>query len=150
MRALFALGLVACHTPATFDGGEVVTLETSLWQMHQDGVLKTAEGRARFAGYFLPDALELSAGGIVDARKDILDDTSAGAYVMDHYRLGRFTVIALSPTAALVTYVAEMTYTMNGETQTHQYAESAVWLRRDGAWKQQFHQTTRLTEPGQR
>jgi len=115
------------------DLGELVRLETEVWQALVDG---DAEADARLLA---DDFVGVYPTGFAD-RSDHVDQIAAGPTV-ERYELSDTRMLTISESAVLLSYRAVYSPVGGAEQREAMYV-SSLWCRRDTRWINLFSQDT--------
>jgi hypothetical protein len=111
--------------------------EKALWEAIK------AKNADAFAGFLLPEALEVEPEGVFDKAASI---NMVTAFDATRFTLSDFRETMLDPEATLLTYMAAGP----DRGRTVEMRHATIWTRRAGQWKAIFHHGTYAQTPGPR
>lgn len=132
-------GNTSAQKPAeSISEADLMSREKKVWE-----AIKNKDWES-FGGYLTDDQIYVGSQGVMNKQASIesLKNSLKDVTVSDA-SLTDFKTLMLDKDAAIVTYMANMTGTMNGkELPPMPQRNSSVWVNRGGKWQVIFHQDT--------
>ena len=113
--------------------------EKSLWE-----AIKNNDMNA-FSAATASDLLEIDPMGTVMNKQQLID--SFKTFKMTDYTLTDFKVFTLDKNAVVLSYTADSSGTMNGQTMQSKVTHTTTYIMKDGKWWPKFHTETPVVAP---
>lgn len=108
--------------------------EKSLWE-----AIKSKNMDA-FSKATAPDILEIDPMGVVMNKQQLID--SFKQFTINDYTLTNFQIFMLDEDAAVLSYAADGSATLNGQTVPMKITHTTTYVEEEGKWWPKFHTET--------